>query len=90
MLKPICYLSHIYGGKCQTNSLHVFQVIQDNLCSMQRMLEDLEKCKGELHIPQRAEEGLQVYSKARLLLQSLEELEHLTQQQASLLEVQHV
>lgn len=57
---------------------------------MQRMLEDLEKCKGELNIPQRAEEGLQVYSKVRLLLQSLEELEHLTQQQASLLEVQHV
>ncbi|XP_039874015.1 nesprin-2 isoform X3 [Simochromis diagramma] len=69
-----------------TEHLHNRQVIQDNLCSMQRMLEDLEKCKGELHIPQRAEEGLQVYSKARLLLQSLEELEHLTQQQASLLE----
>ncbi|XP_063350729.1 nesprin-2 [Pelmatolapia mariae] len=69
-----------------TEHLHNRQVIQANLCSMQRMLEDLEKCKGELHIPQRAEEGLQVYSKARLLLQSLEELEHLTQQQASLLE----
>ncbi|XP_054871829.1 nesprin-2 isoform X5 [Amphiprion ocellaris] len=62
------------------------EVILANVRSMQRTLEEIEKCKGELHIPQEAEESLLVFSRARLLLQPLEELEQLTQQQASLLE----
>lgn len=49
----------------------------------------MERCKGELHLPQGAEESLLVVSRAKLLLQPLEELEQLTQQQATLLEVQH-
>ncbi|XP_022057033.2 nesprin-2-like [Acanthochromis polyacanthus] len=68
---------------------HNREVILANVRSMQRTLEEIEKCKGELHIPQEANESLLVFSRARLLLQPLEELEQLTQQQASLLEVQH-
>lgn len=47
----------------------------------------MEASKGELCLPQGAEESLQVFSRAKLLLQPLEELEQLTEQQAKLLEV---
>ncbi|XP_034756192.1 nesprin-2-like [Etheostoma cragini] len=69
-----------------TEHLHNRQVILANVQSMRRTLEEMERCKGELHLPQPAEESLLVFSKARLLLQPLEELEQLTQQQATLLE----
>ena len=68
--------------------MHIFKVIQASLWSMQKGLEDIEKCKGELHIAEGAD-GLQVFSRAKLLLQNLGELEQLTQDQVSLLEVQH-
>ncbi|XP_076613023.1 nesprin-2a [Chaetodon auriga] len=69
-----------------TEHLHNRQVILANMQSMRRTLEEMERCKGELHLPQGAEENLLVFSRARLLLQPLEELEQLTQQQAVLLE----
>ncbi|XP_022621783.1 nesprin-1-like [Seriola dumerili] len=69
-----------------TEHLQNRQVILANVQSMQRTLEELEKCKVELHLPQGAEESLLAFSRTGLLLQPLEELEQLTQQQASLLE----
>ncbi|XP_042359998.1 LOW QUALITY PROTEIN: nesprin-1-like [Plectropomus leopardus] len=69
-----------------TEHLHNRQVILANMQSMRRTLEEMERCKGELPLPQGAEESLLVFSRARLLLQPLEELEQLTQQQATLLE----
>ncbi|KAM4521617.1 nesprin-2a isoform 3-T4 [Odontesthes bonariensis] len=68
-----------------TEHLQNQQVIQASLRSMQKGLEDIERCKGELHIAEGAD-GLQVFSRAKLLLQNLEELEQLTQEQVSLLE----
>lgn len=65
------------------------KVILANVQSMRRTLEEMERCEGELHLPQGAEESLLVFSRARLLGQPLEELEHLTEQQARLLEVEH-
>lgn len=62
-------------------------MILANVQSMQKTLEEMEKCKAEFHLPQGAEENLLVFSRARLLLQPLEELQQLTLQQASLLEV---
>nr|XP_040016362.1 nesprin-2 isoform X2 [Gasterosteus aculeatus aculeatus] len=62
------------------------QVIVANVQSMQRTLEEIERCKGELHLPQGAEESLLVFSRARLLLQPLDELQQLTHQQAALLQ----
>lgn len=56
---------------------------------MQMELEDIERCKEELHIAEGAEEGLIVFSKVRQLRPQLEELEQLTHEQVSLLEVQH-
>ncbi|XP_040920887.1 nesprin-2a [Toxotes jaculatrix] len=69
-----------------TKHLHNRQVILANVQSMRRTLEEVDRCKGELHLPQGAEDSLLVFSRARLLLQPLEELEQLTQQQVSLLE----
>ncbi|XP_069017780.1 nesprin-2a isoform X4 [Embiotoca jacksoni] len=69
-----------------TEHLQNRQVILDNVRSMQGMLKDIDKCKGDLHVPRGAEEGLLVFSRAQLLLQQLEEVAELTQQQASLLE----
>lgn len=65
------------------------KVILANVQSMRKTLEDMERCKGELRLPQGAEESLLVFSRARLLLQPLEELEQLTQEQTSVLEVKH-
>nr|XP_046228198.1 nesprin-2 isoform X4 [Scatophagus argus] len=69
-----------------TEHHHNRQVILANVQSMRRTLEETARCKGELHLPQGSEEGLLVFSRARLLLQQLEELEQLTQQQATQLE----
>ncbi|XP_035534355.1 nesprin-2 isoform X4 [Morone saxatilis] len=69
-----------------TEHLQNRQVILANVQSMRRTLEEMERCKEELHLPQGAQEGLLVVSKARLLLQPLEELEQLTHQQTTLLE----
>ncbi|AWP20311.1 putative nesprin-2-like [Scophthalmus maximus] len=66
--------------------LHNREVILANVQSIRTTLEEMEKCKGELPLPQGAEESLLVFSRARLLLQPLEELGKLTQYQASLLE----
>ncbi|XP_068433248.1 nesprin-2a [Clinocottus analis] len=66
--------------------LHNRQVILANMQSMRRSLEEMERCRGELRLPQGAKESLLVFSKTRLLLQPLEELEQLTHQQAVLLE----
>ncbi|XP_073348713.1 LOW QUALITY PROTEIN: nesprin-2a [Pagrus major] len=69
-----------------TEHLQDRQVILANVQSMRRTLEEMEKCKGDPLLPRGAEESLLVFSRARLLLQQLEELEQLTQQQATLLE----
>ncbi|KAM6906809.1 nesprin-2a [Lycodopsis pacificus] len=66
--------------------LHNRQVILANVQSMRRTLEEMERCKGELHLPRGAKESLLLFSRARLLLQTLEELEQLTHQQAAQLE----
>ncbi|KAF7666652.1 hypothetical protein LDENG_00098390 [Lucifuga dentata] len=66
--------------------LHNRQVILANVQSIQRTLEDMERCRGEIFLPQGAEESLVVFSRAKLLLQQLQELKQLTQQQAILLE----
>ncbi|KAM3861499.1 nesprin-2-like [Diretmus argenteus] len=70
----------------QVEHLHNRQVILTNLQSMQRTLEEIEGCKGELGLPEGAEDDLVAFSRATLLLQPLWELEQLTQQQATLLE----
>lgn len=59
----------------------MLKVILTNMASIRRTLEEVETCKGELHLPQGAEESLLVFSRARLLLQKLQELEQLTEQQ---------
>ncbi|XP_070706002.1 nesprin-2a [Pempheris klunzingeri] len=69
-----------------TEHLHNREVILANMLSMRKTLEEMERCKGELHLPQGAEESLLVFSRARQLLQPLEELQQLTQQQVTLLE----
>ncbi|KAK2855974.1 hypothetical protein Q5P01_004709 [Channa striata] len=69
-----------------TEHLQDRQVILANVKSMQKTLEDIEGCKGDIHLPQGSTESLVVFSQARGLLQELEELEQHTQQQASLLE----
>ncbi|XP_062293145.1 nesprin-2 isoform X5 [Scomber scombrus] len=69
-----------------TEHLHNLQVILANVQSMQRTLEEMEKCKPELHLPQGAEEKLVIFSKARQLMKKLKELEHLTQQESLLQE----
>ncbi|XP_028252465.1 nesprin-2a isoform X3 [Parambassis ranga] len=69
-----------------TEHLHNQRVILASVRSMQRTLEEIERCKGELHLPQGSEEGLSVFFRATLLLQPLQELEVLTKQQGSLLE----
>ncbi|XP_029351666.1 nesprin-2a isoform X2 [Echeneis naucrates] len=66
--------------------LHNRQVILANVQSMRRTLVELDRCRAELQLPQGAGKSLLAFSQARLLLQQLEELEQLTQQQASLLE----
>ncbi|XP_034436669.1 nesprin-1-like [Hippoglossus hippoglossus] len=68
-----------------TEHLHNRQVIQANVQSIRRTLEEIQRYKGELLLPQGAELSLLVFSRARLLLQPLEELEQLTQYQTSLL-----
>ncbi|XP_071323734.1 nesprin-2a isoform X2 [Trachinotus anak] len=69
-----------------TEHLQHRQVILANVQAMRRTVEEVERCRAELHLPQGAEESLLAFSRAKLLLQPLEELEQLTQQQASLLE----
>nr|XP_020459524.1 nesprin-1-like [Monopterus albus] len=69
-----------------TEHVHNRQVILANVQLMRRTLEDMEKCRTELHLPQGAEESPLIFSRAKLLLQSLTELENLTQQQTSRLE----
>ncbi|XP_074540850.1 nesprin-2a [Halichoeres trimaculatus] len=69
-----------------TEHLQNRQVILANVQSMQRTLEEMERCKGDLQLPKGAEESLLVFSRARLLLQQLKELEQLTKQQTTQLE----
>ncbi|XP_053737451.1 nesprin-2 isoform X3 [Synchiropus splendidus] len=66
------------------------QVILANLQSMRRTLEDMQSCRAELHLPPQAHESLQVFSRVEVLLQTLRELEQLTQDQVALLENQMV
>lgn len=55
--------------------------------SMRRTLEEMERCAGELRLPQGAEPSLLVFPRARALHQQLEELEQLARHQATLPEV---
>ena len=66
----------------------IFKVVLASLQSMQSGLADIERCKEELHIAEGAVGDLLVFSKVRELRQQLEELEQLTHEQVSLLEVQ--
>lgn len=54
--------------------------------TMQQRLEDMENWKMEVNFPERAE-NLVVFSKARVLIEQLDELEQITMEQKSLLEV---
>lgn len=56
--------------------------------AMRRTLEEMQRCKAELQLPQGAEENLLVFSRAGQLLKDLDELEQQTEQQAKLLEVE--
>lgn len=76
-------------SKMLPDFLFLLKVILANVQSMQRTLDEMERCKAELQLPQGAVESLLVSSRVRLLLQELEELERLTEQQAKLLEVEH-
>lgn len=66
----------------------ILKVILANVQAMRRTLEEMERCKAELRLPQGAEESLLVFSRVGQLLKDLDELEHLTEQQAKLLEVE--
>ncbi|KAM9703427.1 nesprin-2-like [Menidia menidia] len=68
-----------------TEHLHNRQVILASLQSMLSGLEDIERCKGELHIAEGVDD-LQVFSRAKLLLQPLQDMDQLTREQLSLLE----
>lgn len=65
----------------------MFKVILTNTASIRRSLEEVESCKGELHLPQGAEESLLIFSRAHQLLQTVQELEQLTEQQSVQLQV---
>nr|XP_054604094.1 nesprin-2 isoform X2 [Nothobranchius furzeri] len=65
--------------------LHSRQVILINVKSMQRRLKNMERAQKELQLPE-GSEHLQVFSRARELLQHLEELEQATKEQISQLE----
>ncbi|XP_026174095.1 nesprin-2a isoform X2 [Mastacembelus armatus] len=77
-------LSSMENSNITTTELaHNQQVILANVQSMRRTLEEMDRCKAELHLPQGAEENLVAFTRARLLLQQLEELGQVTQQQVS-------
>lgn len=79
----------VFYLRCDQNFCLILKVILANVQSMQRTLDEMERCKAELQLPQGAVESLLVFSRVRVLLQELEELERLTEQQAKLLEVEH-
>ncbi|XP_057679167.1 nesprin-1 isoform X3 [Corythoichthys intestinalis] len=62
------------------------KVILDNVHSMQNTLADMEHYKEDLSLPQETKESLLVFSRIKVLLQVLNDLEHLTRQQTILLE----
>uniref|UniRef100_A0AAY5KUX0 IKBKB interacting protein n=1 Tax=Esox lucius TaxID=8010 RepID=A0AAY5KUX0_ESOLU len=66
--------------------LHNRQVILANIQSMRRTVGEIEVCKAELELPHGAEETLTAFSRAMQLLDSLQELEQLTQEQSKALE----
>lgn len=63
------------------------KVILASMASIRRTLEEVESCKGELHLPPGAEENLLIFPRAALLLQMFQELEQLGEQQAAQLQV---
>ncbi|CAL8314621.1 unnamed protein product [Lota lota] len=62
------------------------QVILANLQSMQKTLEEIEQCKGELDLPAGDVDNLTVFPRAEQVRQSLQELQERTQQQDALQE----
>ncbi|XP_037837524.1 nesprin-2 isoform X2 [Kryptolebias marmoratus] len=68
-----------------TERLHSRRVILASLQSMWSRLQDMDRCKEEIHLPDGAEKLL-VFSRATQLLQQLEELEQVAKEQVSLLE----
>lgn len=64
------------------------KVILANVQAMRRTLEEMARCKAELRLPKGTEESLLVFSRVAELQKDLDELEHLTEQQAKLLEVE--
>lgn len=82
-LQISCYLP-----KSETIFLcYMLKAILANVASIRRTLEEVESCKGELHLPREAEESLLIFPRAALLLQMLQELEQLSKQQAAQLKV---
>ncbi|XP_035989542.1 nesprin-2 [Fundulus heteroclitus] len=69
----------------QKEHLQHCEVILTQIQSMQKRLEDLETWKEEIHLPE-GTENLVVFSKARLLVDQLDEVEKITREQMSLLE----
>ena len=68
---------------CTLCLLSRLKVILDNLQSMQRTLEEIEQCKGQLDLPAGALESLKVFPRAELVLQSLQELQERTRQRGA-------
>ncbi|XP_077444049.1 nesprin-2a [Stigmatopora argus] len=62
------------------------KVILDNVHSMQSTLEEMENYKEDLCLPKETKASLLVFSRINVLLQVLNDLEHLTQAQDALLE----
>ncbi|KAM4713181.1 nesprin-2a [Anableps anableps] len=63
----------------------ITQEILNQIQSMQKRLEDMETWKEEIHLPEGAE-NLVIFSKAKLLVEQLDELEQITREQMSLQE----
>ncbi|XP_054618423.1 nesprin-2 isoform X2 [Dunckerocampus dactyliophorus] len=67
-----------------TEHLRNQQVVLDNVHSMHKTLDEMESYKVDLRLPQEIKDGLVVFSRMKVLLQVLKELEELTQQQVIL------
>ncbi|XP_015245715.1 PREDICTED: LOW QUALITY PROTEIN: nesprin-2-like [Cyprinodon variegatus] len=68
-----------------TEHLYHCEAVLSQIQTMQQRLEDMENWKMEVNFPERAE-NLVVFSKARVLIEQLDELEQITMEQKSLLE----
>ncbi|KAJ8269983.1 hypothetical protein GJAV_G00108960 [Gymnothorax javanicus] len=62
------------------------EVILENIQSMKRTIAEIQRCRSELELPDRASDTLSVFHKAQQLLQPTHDLERLAQQQSAALQ----